>query len=149
MSGGSHGYLGHCWTWEDVLEKSGYLPEVADRLDELGYQAAAQHTRTLHNRITVKPERLAELIAVWGAVDYLDSFDWGPDQVRKAVDLWYGAVRAAAVEWEGTQEVMRRAGLYSATLHTAEESDLAEPYVSVSLSEFMKLFAAYHGQAVR
>lgn len=88
MSGGSHGYIGRCYDMDDVRGKAGWLPDVADRLDELGHADTARATRELYERLTAEPEHFAELVKVWGAVDYLDSSDYGPESVTEAVAAW-------------------------------------------------------------
>lgn len=84
MSGGSHDYIGRCYSFQDVLEKVSMLPGVAKRLKELGHQDAADATLALVR----EPENLHELINVWGEVDLLDSHDHDEEQVAEAVEAW-------------------------------------------------------------
>jgi hypothetical protein len=85
MSGGSHGYLGRVMGMFELLEKIGHLEDVAQRLRELGHEAAANDTQMLYDRLTAEPECFEALRKVWHAVDYLDSNDYSEDQVADAV----------------------------------------------------------------
>lgn len=88
MSGGSFGYMGRVDGMEEVLEKVGWLPELTDRLNELGYEDAAGETRALYERVMQEPAAFRALVKVWGAVDYHGSNDYGPKQVTEAVEEW-------------------------------------------------------------
>lgn len=88
MSGGSHGYIGRVYDMWDLLEKLGELPDVAQRLRDLGHGDAARATQALYDRLLDAPPEFEALVKVWGAVDFLDSNDKGPDDVAKAVSTW-------------------------------------------------------------
>lgn len=96
MSGGSFGYMGRVEDMQEVLEKAGWLPELADRLAELGHEDAAGETRALHERLLQEPAAFRALVKVWGAVDYHGSNDYGPEQVTEAVAEWRRAQGAAS-----------------------------------------------------
>ena len=62
MSGGAYGYIGNIWGMSDLLDKAGWLPEVAERLAVLGYDDAAEATQELYDRLMAEPERFKELV---------------------------------------------------------------------------------------
>jgi hypothetical protein len=79
MSGGSYKYL--YFQVSELGGNRGELESMAARLDGLPYaaQAAAATRRILE---AISDEKLA---AVWRAVEWWDSGDYGEDQVREAV----------------------------------------------------------------
>lgn len=91
MSGGAHGYIGRVDSMSELLEKIGHLPDVAQRLRELGHSRVAEETQSLYDRVMVEPDLFEELRKVWHAVDYLDSWDYSEDQVAEATREWEGA----------------------------------------------------------
>jgi hypothetical protein len=92
MSGGSYNYLSSALDLEDLLTKFEDLERMADRLAGLsevefpGAHAAAQMTRellVLMNLWTSHAIIMAKLLrGVWHDVEWWDSNDYGPDQVR-------------------------------------------------------------------
>lgn len=96
MSGGSYNYL----CSKDALDLLGSLSSqedlarMADRLTELGYDDGVAHDiRLLIGAIDTHrhavDEVLSRLEPVLHAVEWLDSGDWGEEQVRDAV-IQYG-----------------------------------------------------------
>lgn len=96
MSGGSYNYLCGALDLEDLLSKRHHLKEMADRLEGLselefpGAIAAGKLTRELLIKIELW-ESHASITAgllsdVWKSVEWWDSCDWGPDQVRSELD---------------------------------------------------------------
>lgn len=95
MSGGSYNYLKDAMDLEDLLLKKNELEEMADRLEGMsekefpGSSAAGRLTRELlvklglwesHANITIQI-----LSGVWKDVEWWDSGDYGPDQVREGL----------------------------------------------------------------
>lgn len=95
MSGGSYNYLCGALDLEDLLTKHGDLEAMANRLETLsevefpGAHAAGRMTRQLlvmidlwnsHAGITA-----GVLSEVWKSVEWWDSCDWGPDQVKESL----------------------------------------------------------------
>lgn len=95
MSGGSFDYLCHSWDLSDLFGKRRALEEMSVRLAGLdeqefpGAKAAAVATERLRVQLQVMEthvETHIELLrATWQAVEWWDSCDWGPDDVRKAL----------------------------------------------------------------
>lgn len=95
MSGGSYNYLCSALDLEDLLHKQSDLEAMADRLEGLseiefpGSQAAANSTRELLLKIKLWESHanvsVSLLSDVWKSVEWWDSCDWGPDQVRKSL----------------------------------------------------------------
>jgi hypothetical protein len=93
MSGGSYNYLCSALDLEDLLNKRSDLEAMADRLEGLsliefpGAAAAGRLTRELLLKITLWESHAsvyaAALSDVWKSVEWWDSCDWGPDQVRE------------------------------------------------------------------
>jgi hypothetical protein len=95
VSGGSYNYLTHVLDLEDLLQKRIELGEMAERLEGLdeasfpGAEIAAQETRELEVLLR-RWERHAEtrirlLKDVWHDVEWWDSNDYGPDQVKQGL----------------------------------------------------------------
>lgn len=92
MSGGSYNYLAHAQDLEDLLGKRQELEWMAERLEGLsevefpGATAAAESTRALILKIKVWESNAIThakfLSEVWHDVEWWDSGDYGPDQVR-------------------------------------------------------------------
>jgi hypothetical protein len=95
MSGGSYNYLYGATSLDELLAKRHVLQEMADRLAGLdeaefpGATAAARETAYLLNLLRVwdnHTEARTRLVSdVWHAVEWWDSSDYGPDQVREAL----------------------------------------------------------------
>lgn len=95
MSGGSYNYLSSAMDLEDLLGKFEDLERMADRLERLseiefpGAGAAGRMTRellTLMNLWTSHAIISANLLrGVWHDVEWWDSSDYGPDQVREGL----------------------------------------------------------------
>lgn len=93
MSGGSYNYLCGALDLEDLLSKHRDLEAMANRLETLseiefpGSTAAARMTRELLVKIQLweahATANAALLSDVWKGVEWWDSNDWGPDQVRE------------------------------------------------------------------
>jgi len=92
MSGGSYNYLCHA-NADDLINKTGDIQDMADRLASLGYaQDAAKETQALlltvrqyENRIQAMKERLHD---IWRAVEWWESGDSGEEGVRDALDKY-------------------------------------------------------------
>jgi hypothetical protein len=95
VSGGSYNYLFAAADLEDLQARRWDLEEMATRLAGLGYaQDAARETEELllllrqwEVRATARMERLT---AVWKAVEWWDSSDWGEPQVHEALAKYRG-----------------------------------------------------------
>jgi hypothetical protein len=95
MSGGSYNYLAHACDLEDLLAKRTELESMADRLAGLseaefpGAAAAERLTRSLLLRVQLwaahADASTGLLAGVWKAVEWWDSADSGPDNVRGAL----------------------------------------------------------------
>lgn len=93
MSGGSYNYLCRALDLEDLLNKHSDLEAMADRLEGLsetefpGASAAGRMTRQLLQTLKLWESHaaisLGMLSDVWKSVEWWDSCDWGPDQVRE------------------------------------------------------------------
>lgn len=84
MSGGSYGYL--CFAVGDAAElgaKRDELRRMAERLQQAGYRHAARRTRTVTDLLDAAEQVAAQLEAVWHAVEWRDSNDWGDEQVAE------------------------------------------------------------------
>jgi hypothetical protein len=92
VSGGSYNYLTGVMDLEDLLHKRIDLKDMAERLEGLdesefpGSTAAAQATRELQVLLTAwethAETRIGLLKGVWHDVEWWDSNDYGPDQVK-------------------------------------------------------------------
>jgi hypothetical protein len=93
MSGGSYNYLCSALDLDDILNKQYDLEQMADRLEGLpeaefpGAGAAGHMTRRLLQTLKLWESHaaisLGMLTDVWKAVEWWDSCDWGPDQVKE------------------------------------------------------------------
>lgn len=100
MSGGSYNYLAYAQDLEDVRSKQTELEWMAERLDGLselefpGCTAAARMTRDLILKLKVWETHAAASAAllsdVWKSIEWWDSNDWGPEQVRTELDKLVG-----------------------------------------------------------
>lgn len=96
MSGGSYNYLAYTADLEELLTKKDELERMADRLEGLseiefpGAGAAGRMTRELLLKIKLWESHAsisASLLSdVWKSVEWWDSCDWGPDQVRDGLE---------------------------------------------------------------
>lgn len=88
MSGGSYDYL--CFADEsDVLRRLESLQRMADRLDEVCPEAAAETRALFDGPKSLRAEveaRLKRLTDLWYAVEWRDSGDWGDTQLADAVE---------------------------------------------------------------
>lgn len=92
MSGGSYNYLTGVMDLEDLLHKRIELREMAERLEGLdeqefpGSTAAARATRQLETLLnmweTHAEANISLLKGVWHDIEWWDSNDYGPDQVK-------------------------------------------------------------------
>lgn len=95
MSGGSYNYLCGSLDLEDLLNKRADLEQMADRLEGLseiefpGARTAGRMTRALLLKIKVWESHAsisaALLSDAWKSVEWWDSCDYGPDQVRASL----------------------------------------------------------------
>ncbi len=91
MSGGSWNYL-YSKEIDDLMQHSniGTLEEMADYLNQNGYEDVAKDTRRLAEYIKsakIRIETLFEMLSpVFKAVEWCDSGDWGKDRVDKAIE---------------------------------------------------------------
>lgn len=93
MNVGSYNYLHSCFDLEELLGKTIDLERMADRLENLpetdfpGSTAAGHMTRLLLLKLQLwESHAMAtrELLSgVWKGVEWWDSNDWGPDEVRE------------------------------------------------------------------
>lgn len=100
MSGGSYNYLCGALDLEDLLSKRRDLEAMANRLETLpekefpGAHAAGKLTRELLIKIDLWDSHAsitAGLLSdVWKSVEWWDSNDYGPDQVRVELDNLLG-----------------------------------------------------------
>jgi hypothetical protein len=100
MSGGSYNYLAHVLDLDDLLGKTDELERMADRLEGLseiefpGSSAAGLMTRELLAKIRLWEAHAGvtiELLSgVWKDVEWWDSCDYGPDQVREGLNKLLG-----------------------------------------------------------
>lgn len=112
MSGGSYNYL--CFRDEtDVFSHLGDLRDMADRLDQVCPEAAAE-TRALfdgpRSLLSELETRLRKLTALWKAVEWRDSGDTGDAQLAAAVEEFkaQGPAEATLVDDVArTQEIAR------------------------------------------
>lgn len=96
MSGGSYNYLCGALDLEDLLSKHHHLEEMADRLEGLseiefpGAHAAGRMTRELLVKINLWESHAAVIAAllsdVWKSIEWWDSCDWGPNEVRDGLE---------------------------------------------------------------
>lgn len=85
MSGGSYNYL--CFkSAEDAGLALSDMKKMADRLNELGYKEEAIKTLEIIDSYTRIDSAIQYLEHVWKAVEWMDSGDWGADQVKAAID---------------------------------------------------------------
>lgn len=92
MSGGSYNYLTGALDLEDLIHKQRDLEAMANRLETLseiefpGSTAAARLTRDLLLKLQLWDAHASATISlvsgVWHDVEWWDSNDYGPDQVR-------------------------------------------------------------------
>lgn len=96
MSGGSYNYFYGVMDLEDLLNKRRDLIEMAERLEGLsevefpGCTAAAHMTRSLLLKLqmwdTHATATINLLSGVWHDIEWWDSGDYGPSQVREGLD---------------------------------------------------------------
>ena len=91
MSGGSYDYL-YCIDATDLFDKKKTIEEMRDRLVQLECPAAAKQTEKLLELLErfeiILRARQESLEKMWQAVEWLDSGDWGPDQVKEEYDAF-------------------------------------------------------------
>lgn len=91
MSGGSWNYL-YSKEIDDFMQYSNIetLEEMADYLNQNGYEDVAKDTRRLVEYIKsakIRVETLFEMLSpVFKAVEWYCSADWGKDKVDKAIE---------------------------------------------------------------
>lgn len=91
MSGGSWNYL-YSKDIDDIMQGSDIelLEEMADYLNQNGYEDVAKDTRQLVEYIKsakIRVETLFEMLSpVFKAVEWYCSVDWGKDSVDKAIE---------------------------------------------------------------
>jgi len=88
VSGGSYNYLCHADA-DDILRMHSSLRSMADRLDELCPEAAAETRAIFDGPGSLYAEleaRIARLKGLWKAVEWRDSCDWSEDQLTAAVE---------------------------------------------------------------
>lgn len=92
MSGGSYDYL--CWAVDygrGLGAHRGDLRAMIERLEQLategvdGAALAAHRSRVVERHLEVADKRARTLTDVWHAVEWLDSADWGKDQMREVL----------------------------------------------------------------
>lgn len=100
MSGGSYNYLGSVLDLQDLIAKRTELEQMADRLEGLseiefpGAGAAGRMTRDLLVKMKLWDSHAsvsaALLSGVWHDVEWWDSCDSGPNQVRASLSKLLG-----------------------------------------------------------
>lgn len=89
MSGGSFDYLCMSFDLVTLLDRQEQLESMAAQLREWGYDGAADETDAVRTEVqllkTSVLDRVEWLRAVWKAVEWTVSCDWGPDSVAEAV----------------------------------------------------------------
>lgn len=100
MSGGSYNYLAYSQDLEDLMSKQDDLERMADRLEGLseiefpGAGAAGRATRALLLKIRLWESHAAisagMLNDVWKSVEWWDSCDSGPKQVKEELEKLLG-----------------------------------------------------------
>ena len=91
MSGGSYDYL-FCTDAFEIHNKIDELNKMRDRLTELGYLDAAKETESvilMLNSFEVRINaRIERLNAIWKAVEWFDSSDWGIDDIENEINKY-------------------------------------------------------------
>lgn len=86
MSGGSYNYL--CYNFDTIQDRLEDLDSMINRLKELGLEEARKEAIELRLFISDISERVSSfgdnLSNIFHAVEWLDSGDYGPDQVDAA-----------------------------------------------------------------
>jgi hypothetical protein len=89
VSGGSFDYLCMSFDLDALLDRQEQLESMATQLREWGYDGAADETDAVRTELqslkTSVLDRVERLRAVWKAVEWTVSCDWGPDSVAEAV----------------------------------------------------------------
>jgi hypothetical protein len=89
VSGGSFDYLCMSFDLDALLDRQDQLESMATQLREWGYDGAADETDAVRTELqslkTSVLDRVERLRAVWKAVEWTVSCDWGPDSVAEAV----------------------------------------------------------------
>lgn len=95
MSGGSFNYL-CCKDAEQLLAGgcSSELVEMRDKLREIGAIDAAGQTdaiiATIAEARALVGIRVEALKEIWKAVEWVESLDWGPERIEKALSKFRG-----------------------------------------------------------
>ena len=84
MSGGSHNYL-HAQVVEFQIHD---LRSMAASLRGHGYEDMAALTEDVEAALAAVDAKIAAIASVWQAAEWLDSCDWGPDALLRAVDRY-------------------------------------------------------------
>lgn len=117
MSGGSYNYLCHAEA-DNVLSRTGDLQSMADRLDGVCPEAAAETRALFDGPWSLKAElekRLARLTDLWHDVEWRDSCDYGDDRITLAVAKFRaqgptpGAMQAEVARMQVIDLLLRRA----------------------------------------
>lgn len=94
MSGGSYDYLCYKETDDWLAGVPERAQQMGDRLAELGYPDAALETATAILAARAARVRMEAILRrmqpVWKAVEWMDSGDWGPDDLAAAVAEYRG-----------------------------------------------------------
>lgn len=93
MSGGSYNYL--CYKDPDsIMNEIGELEKMRDKLIELDYLDAAKETESIilviKSFFVQMESRIERLSGVWKAVEWMDSGDWGVEEVLKEINDYRG-----------------------------------------------------------
>ena len=84
MSGGSYDYL-YCHV-NGLERQRGDIERMARRLEASGYYAPARSTRDVLRMLDAAERIARSLTDVWQAAEWVDSSDWGEEQLREAVE---------------------------------------------------------------
>ena len=86
MSGGSYNYL--CDRTDDLSGRLYDLRRMRTRLTQLGYGDVSAQTDRVIELLKEAADVASELASIWHAVEWLDSFDYEPEQVAEAVERY-------------------------------------------------------------
>lgn len=127
MSGGSYDFLCHK-DESDIFSCSAAtaLHDMANRLDALCPEAAAETRALFDGPGSLRHElswRIGRLTDIWKAVEWVDSSDWGKDQLDHAVEQFRqrpAAPVTMTTELERTREIARLTAQAAMLLAQAE-----------------------------
>lgn len=87
MSGGSYNYLYHADS-SDIGNKIDDLKDMIARLSKLGFKQASKDSQSILNNIKQLDADIEKISNVWKSVEYMDSGDWGIDEVKDEIEKY-------------------------------------------------------------